>query len=966
MAEPVPLATTVTVKNNHIEYEITTFNITESSTDDEKNTLKQQIADDFKEKIVKLYKNNIFFIYIGESYNSSVNSILHDFPDIIFIKIKINTELEEIYNEYLHGIYALLKITRIGKLYLLTIITISDNLDITNYYQTIIQKTSKLIKERINIEMEKIQNKTLPPPPPPPPPEAAPATAIPLGTATATTGAPAPTALPAPPPAPAPEAAPAPPPESSPSPPPPPKGAETLNLRTNVIKTANDNHIEYQITDFNITESSTKDEKSTLRQQIVDDFIQKVVNNYKTKILFIYIIYSGYTNYNNIISDLVTKSTEIIFIKIEINQYLIDKYENYILGLLKKINKTIKDDTQIIYPIISICSIVLTSNKDSPHFYLQHFTDKFKSDSEIRTLVMPYVTMMEAAKPSTPKPKPAPVPPATTVTVKNNHIEYEITTFNITESSTDDEKNTLKQQIADDFKEKIVKLYKNNILFIYIGESYNSSVNSILHDFSDIIFIKIKINTELEEIYNEYLHGIYALLGIINEVDLYLLTIIKISDELVIKKYHDTTTEKNQLQIIQIINIIKTIIATENAASAPAPQPATPVPATTTTTPPGKAPAPAPTTPPKPAPAPQPATPVPATTTTTPPAPGTAPGTAKPEQAPAPLTPELVATTPAPPPAPPALTEEEIATTLQNLFKSDLFKTNNYTRIFNLLNKNNIKTPLILVSSPESSPKSKPNPEPESKLNPDPNEPLNKPTRVPYDDPKNQALIIDDVSLNKEEIIKSIHNENILNTINDNTVILDPAGLDFMQKSPLEGGGLSGQIYKLLVDNKNPFINFYKDKTYETLYDEDPLDLAKFMQYNITGKTLNIIHSIGPDFNLETYSYLLKDITLLDNVFLKIYKNILNVFLDNFKANNQLKLCVLSGKIFANGNQPIILLCIAKIYIILWLKLKEIYPSTYKNMISIWILELDTNNIPEAKQNDYDYFIKCVKNYLGI
>jgi len=138
------------------------------------------------------------------------------------------------------------------------------------------------------------------------------------------------------------------------------------------------------------------------------------------------------------------------------------------------------------------------------------------------------------------------------------------------------------------------------------------------------------------------------------------------------------------------------------------------------------------------------------------------------------------------------------------------------------------------------------------------------------------------------------------------------------------------------------------------------------MQYNITGKTLNIIHSIGPDFNLETYSYLLKDITLLDNVFLKIYKNILNVFLDNFKANNQLKLCVLSGKIFANGNQPIILLCIAKIYIILWLKLKEIYPSTYKNMISIWILELDTNNIPEAKQNDYDYFIKCVKNYLGI
>jgi hypothetical protein len=196
-----------------------------------------------------------------------------------------------------------------------------------------------------------------------------------------------------------------------------------------------------------------------------------------------------------------------------------------------------------------------------------------------------------------------------------------------------------------------------------------------------------------------------------------------------------------------------------------------------------------------------------------------------------------------------------------------------------------------------------------------------------------------------------------------------------MQESTLSGLGLSGQIYKLLIDNTNTFINFYKVKTYENLYDEDSLDLAKYKTYNITpkkigqiGKTLNIIHSIGPNFNLETYSYLLKDITLLDNVFLKIYDNILNVFLDNFDYNNQLrlKLCVLSGKIFANGNQPIILLCIAKIYISLWLKLKEKYPSTYNNMISIWILELDTNNIPEKKQNDYDYFIKCVKNYLGI
>jgi hypothetical protein len=195
-----------------------------------------------------------------------------------------------------------------------------------------------------------------------------------------------------------------------------------------------------------------------------------------------------------------------------------------------------------------------------------------------------------------------------------------------------------------------------------------------------------------------------------------------------------------------------------------------------------------------------------------------------------------------------------------------------------------------------------------------------------------------------------------------------------MQESSLSGLGLSGQIYKLLIDNTNTFINFYKVKTYENLY-IDPLDLAKYKTYNITpkkigqiGKTLNIIHSIGPNFNLETYNYLLQGETLLYNVFLKIYENILDVFLDKFNHNYQLtlKLCVLSGKIFANGNQPIILLCIAKIYIILWLKLKEIYPSTYKNMISIWILELDTNNIPEKKQNDYDYFIKCVKNYLGI
>jgi hypothetical protein len=258
----------------------------------------------------------------------------------------------------------------------------------------------------------------------------------------------------------------------------------------------------------------------------------------------------------------------------------------------------------------------------------------------------------------------------------------------------------------------------------------------------------------------------------------------------------------------------------------------------------------------------------------------------------------IKATTPAPQPAPlapppaPTEAEEKIATALQELFKSDLFKTNNYTRIFELLNKNSISA------------------QQEKKTN--------------------TLLIKKVVEQQEKKIIEDINNyriinSSIVNNLDKNDVILDPSGLEFMKKTFKGAGGASCAIYQLLsteTPNQDVIDHFSQFNSEKNLYEENisNLSIAYYSSYN--DNNIKIIHAVGPNFTTSIYLLnILKEngIQKLYELMYKVYDDIYKTFIIQYNKNPDLKLRILpiSSGLFINTSpkdKETIFTCLKLIY----------------------------------------------------
>lgn len=173
-----------------------------------------------------------------------------------------------------------------------------------------------------------------------------------------------------------------------------------------------------------------------------------------------------------------------------------------------------------------------------------------------------------------------------------------------------------------------------------------------------------------------------------------------------------------------------------------------------------------------------------------------------------------------------------------------------------------------------------------------------------------------DFDLNQKiNIIKSLINQDIETIIeNENTIIVDPAGINFMKGDvPLTGaGGLSGVIYKKLniTSISGDITKFYKQINIDKIYKNDNIDISFYNN--------KIIHSIGPDFNNDKIQKYFTLDNIFINVFINIYKNIYSKIPgDN---NYNIILCALSTGIFAKNysNLVKILESIAYAYIYIY------------------------------------------------
>lgn len=197
---------------------------------------------------------------------------------------------------------------------------------------------------------------------------------------------------------------------------------------------------------------------------------------------------------------------------------------------------------------------------------------------------------------------------------------------------------------------------------------------------------------------------------------------------------------------------------------------------------------------------------------------------------------------------------------------------------------------------------------------------------------------------NKNKFKYLIINKPITYNIDENDVILDPAGLNYMKTNFSGAGFASGSIYKLLSTSKpnSDVIKYFSQfKNEDYLYEKNKkkLRIAYYTSYN--NGNIKIIHAIGPDFR---YSYYLQkiiksdDLTDLYKLIYKIYKDIYKTFIKEYELNKNLKLRLLpiSAGVFINNNKDYklkIFKCLKKIY-------KELY-SKYKILPVIYFYDKD-------------------------
>lgn len=324
---------------------------------------------------------------------------------------------------------------------------------------------------------------------------------------------------------------------------------------------------------------------------------------------------------------------------------------------------------------------------------------------------------------------------------------------------------------------------------------------------------------------------------------------------------------------------------------------------------------------------------------------------------------------------------DTIADSLNTLFESELFEENNFIKIYNLLGiHGNISTlPEPSVTTPTiTTPATAPpvtTPATAQSINIVNIVKINNDLIISGGFYENDIIINDyysHIRSSQKQLLSNINsniiNDDILKHYEGN-IIIDPANLDSINKvNGLTGNsGLSGEIYKLLADNKtysdNDFIKTIKN--HEVLY-TDSYSNAFYDEYktNNNNTIMNIIHTVGPSFrdNItsdDTYDNYIKYLSY--KTFNKIYNNIYDKYWVKSTGTRKLLLVPISSGQFAtytynNVTTNItkeILTITAAIFIKLYLKNQNVYMYIYNN---------NNNN----DTTDYNYFIAQINKIIDL
>ena len=184
----------------------------------------------------------------------------------------------------------------------------------------------------------------------------------------------------------------------------------------------------------------------------------------------------------------------------------------------------------------------------------------------------------------------------------------------------------------------------------------------------------------------------------------------------------------------------------------------------------------------------------------------------------------------------------------------------------------------------------------------------------------------------QKEAVIYILKKSILDNLDKNQVIVDPAGLSYMQTKFKGAQGASGIIYEILnkdKPNKEVIDHYLQFKTTEDLYKNNKknISVAYYTSYN--NNTINIIHTVGPDFRTDNYLKKIitnDDLTELYKLYYKIYDDVYKQFIIHYNNNNnlELRLLVVSTAIFINYNEEY-KLKILTVFIKVYLELNKLY-----------------------------------------
>ena len=241
-----------------------------------------------------------------------------------------------------------------------------------------------------------------------------------------------------------------------------------------------------------------------------------------------------------------------------------------------------------------------------------------------------------------------------------------------------------------------------------------------------------------------------------------------------------------------------------------------------------------------------------------------------------------------------AIVNDDIANKLNELFKSELFKENNFIKIYKLLNIENTPAPPPPAADAAS---------PSLTLAAPP------PAATPAATPASSSLTPAAPAPAIITKINNIYNTSILDNQNSNIVIVVFVIVVFN----IDGSKIFeiNDIYKDLNVN---IINFFNDLKKEDLYKADKAD--KYVKYHISNDQKKYIFCIEPDFrdNNDDTTILVDE---LFDILTNIYNSIIKIF-NKLPYKNTLSLRLSVPSIMNQDvsiiNKKTILGCFSKIY----------------------------------------------------